>query len=213
MVEDHALVREALKNMLEVDGSIHIARQVSSWQDAVRYLKQEAFDIVLMDLVLQHGSGIMGIEEVRKGWPSLPLLAISGNVDEDTVIGAFRAGASGYIVKSASRSEFLAAFKTVQEGGAYLDPQLTAVVLGYLRSRPPGANTAPVALTAREKEIMVLIAQGMGNREIAKTLEVAETTVKSYLRALYRRLGVADRAQATAYVLRAGLIQSPHESM
>jgi DNA-binding NarL/FixJ family response regulator len=213
MVEDHVLVRQALRNMLEADGSVQVVAECSSWQDALRRQEELGAEFVLMDIALQGGSGINGIEQMRERWSDLPILAISGHLDAETVLGALQAGASGYIAKSASRDELLTAFRVVQQGGSYLDPQLTRMVLSQLRTRPSGGSESrqTLSLTPRERQIMELVAEGMANRDIAERLFLTETTVKSYLRTLYRRLSVSDRAQAVAYVIRAGLISVPHD--
>ena len=210
IVEDHVLVRQALKKVLEADGTVRVAADMSSWQEAVSRQEQVHCTMVLMDIALEGGSGLEGMEQMRTRWPDLPILAISGHLDQESVIGAFQAGASGYIAKSAPYEELIAAILSLRQGRGYIDPQLTRMVISqFRRSTSPFETMTSVALTARERQIMELVARGKSNRDISEILFITETTVKSYLRSLYRRLGVADRAHAVAYVMRTGLIPMP----
>lgn len=210
IVEDHVLVRQALKKVLEAEGSVRVAADMSSWQEAVSRQEQAPCDMVLMDISLEGESGLEGIEQMRTRWPDLPILAISGHLDQETVIAALRAGASGYIAKSAPYEELIAALLVLRQGRGYIDPQLTRMVISQFRRTAATADATPTAaLTARERQIMELVARGKSNRDISDVLFITETTVKSYLRSLYRRLGVADRAHAVAYVMRTGLIPMP----
>lgn len=218
MVEDHVLVRQALKQMLEADGRVEVKCEVSSWQDALVRQQEDPCDVIIMDIALPQGSGIDGIEQMRRRWPQLPILALSAHQDTNTILDALRAGASGYLAKSAGLDQLMSALQVILGGGSYLEPHTTKIVLAHLSEFPRLADESSVRarspqiidnLTPRERQIMELVAQGKSNRAIAESLMLTETTVKSYLRTLYRRLSVSDRAHAVACAIRAGLMSPP----
>ena len=199
LVDDHEIVREGIKRMLVAAPGVTVVGEASSGEEALRLVPLAGPDVVLLDLSLP---GIQGLEvlEGLAGLASPPRVVVLTIHDEaKLVLGAARLGAHGYVLKQASRNELLEAISTAAAGGFYFSPEIVDV----LRA-PSAAPASEATLSARELEVLRLVAAGADNREIAERLYVSSETVKSHLANVYRKLGVAGRAHAVAAALRQG---------
>ena len=198
IVDDHFVVRSGLAASLELDDGIRVVGEVERGEDAVAAYRQHRARVVLMDLQLPGISGIAATAAIREVDPSARVLIFSTFARDDEIQAALDAGALGYLQKSASRDELLAAIQCVAQGKRYLQPEL-AKRLNALRLGP--------AITPREREILALIANGRANKEIAAALDVSEDTVKRHVSHILEKLDVNDRAQATVEALRRGILK------
>ena len=199
LVDDHEIVREGIKRMLVAAPGVTVVGEASSGEEALRLVPLAGPDVVLLDLSLP---GIQGLEvlEGLAGLASPPRVVVLTIHDEaKLVLGAARLGAHGYVLKQASRNELLEAISAAAAGGFYFSPEIVDV----LRA-PSAAPASEATLSARELEVLRLVAAGADNREIAERLYVSSETVKSHLANVYRKLGVAGRAHAVAAALRQG---------
>ena len=198
LVDDHEVVREGIKRMLVLAPDIEVVGEAASGEDALGMVTGLAPDVVLLDLSLP---GMQGLEVLRElqTFPEPPRVVVLTIHDEqELVLGAARLAAHGYVLKQASRQELIEAIVAAAAGGFYFSPEIVDI----LRSPPtPGP---PVQLSAREREVLRLVAAGADNRTIAERLFVSSETVKTHLANIYRKLGVAGRAHAVAAALRAG---------
>lgn len=201
IVEDHALVSEGLKLMLSMTEDIRLVGIVRTGQEAIDCVQAQPVDVVLMDVNL--GDGIDGIETTRRlkqVAPETHVLILTMYTDPTTVTQAVKAGANGYLSKGASREAVERAIKDVLAGRAVLDPNVTEGVFGRLGDRDPSA------LNERELEILQSLSHGRSTREVAEQAFLSEETVKTYLKQIFRKLGVRDRTEAVAEAFRRGLV-------
>lgn len=202
LVDDHALFRESVALLVEhrLPGlQLRLAGDVAGALAALQ--AEPGFALVLLDLALPDSSGFTGVERLREAAPQLPLVVMSADDRPETVLAAIDRGAAGFIPKSADSRAFAAALRTVFEGRVYLPPQ---ALLGQ------GPKTEPVlddelGLSPRQIEVLRLLVQGHSNKLIVRELGIAESTVKTHVEAIFRRLGVNSRTQAVVAAARLGL--------
>jgi DNA-binding NarL/FixJ family response regulator len=200
IVDDHFVVRSGLAASLELDDTIEVVGEAERGEDVVAAYRQLRPHVVLMDLQLPRMSGAEATAALRAIDPAARVLIFSTFARDDEVQAALEAGALGYLQKSASRDELLAALQQVARGARSLPPEV-ARRLAALRLGP--------AITPREREILALIAAGRANKEIAAELGVSEDTIKRHVSHILEKLDVNDRAQATAQAIRRGIIKMP----
>ena len=198
IVDDHFVVRSGLVASLELDDAFRVVAEVDRGDDVVAAYRKHEPRVVLMDLQLPGMSGIAALKVLRAEDPQARVLVFSTFARDDEVDAAIEAGALGYLQKSASRDELVAALRAVAHNQRSLQPEL-ARRLKQLRLGP--------AITEREREILALIAAGRANKEIAQTLHVSEDTVKRHVSHILEKLDVNDRAQATAEAIRRGIVK------
>ena len=184
----------------------------SDGEEAVRLAVEHAPDVALMDLRMPRVDGIEATRQLRERAPAVRVIALTTFADDESVLGALRAGARGYLTKDAGAEDIRRALFAVANGEATLDPAVQHHVVAALagegaRDGEPSADDLPDGLTPREAEVLGLIAQGLTNHEIAERLFVSPTTVKSHVNHLFAKTGVRDRAQAVTYAFRAGLAE------
>jgi NarL family two-component system response regulator LiaR len=206
IADDHAVVRQGLRTFLELQEGIEVVAEAADGEEAVAACKQTQPDIVLLDLVMPRLGGVEAIRRIRDVSPESRVIVLTSFFDDDKLFPAVRAGAAGYLLKDVQPQELVRAVKIVHAGNSLLAPEVAARVLDELASVPERAPSADV-LTAREREVLGLIARGMPNKVIARELDVSEKTVKSHVSNILGKLGVTDRTQAALYAVRAGLVQ------
>ena len=191
-------MREGIKRMLARASEIVVVGEASSGEEALPQVVAVKPDVVLLDLSLP---GVQGLEVLRELQSSLQpprVVVLTIHDEQELVLGAARLGAHGYVLKQASRQELIDAILSAAEGGYYFSPEIVDIL------RTPPAPLPPVQLSAREREVLRLVAAGADNRKIAERLFVSSETVKTHLANIYRKLGVAGRAHAVAAALRQG---------
>ena len=209
LADDQRIVREGLALVLRGIPGIELVGAAADGAEALRLIDQLRPDVVLMDLRMPVLDGVEATGWLRAEHPEVQVVVLTTYTDETDVFTALRAGARGYLTKDASIEEIAAAITTVAAGDAQLAPAAQARLLDALDrlpARPPppaGANAD--GLTAREREVLRLIAAGLSNTEIAAGLHLSETTVKTHVNRIFAKTGSRDRAQAVAYAYRTGL--------
>jgi DNA-binding NarL/FixJ family response regulator len=201
IVEDHALVAQGLETMLSSAEGLEVAGVVDSAHHGVERATSETIDVVLMDVNL--GRTINGLEATRRikqGSPRTKVLILTMYTDAETVSEAIRAGADGYLTKGASREAVVQAIRDVAASKAVLDPNVTGSVFGRIAANDPNA------LTDRELVVLQQISYGKSTREIGQIMGLAEETVKTYTKQIFKKLGVRDRTEAATEGLRRDLI-------
>ncbi|MFB6841650.1 response regulator [Streptomyces sp. NPDC056361] len=197
IVDDHPVVRDGLRGMFTAAGSgFTVLGEASGGREGVALALRLDPDVVLMDLRMPDGSGVEAIAELtRRGARSRILVLTTYDTDTDT-LPAIEAGATGYLLKDAPREELFGAVRAAAEGRTVLSPAVATRLVTAVRA--PAAQTADTTLSARESEILALVAKGTANRAIAAELFISEATVKTHLTHIYGKLGVNDRAAAVA---------------
>ena len=206
--DDQEIVREGLKTILETDPEVEVISTAVDGEDLMRKVDAGAVpDLVLMDLKMPRMNGIQATRQIRSRHPGVRVLVLTTYDDEQWVVDAIRAGASGYMLKDTPRIDLLDAVKGTLAGQNFIDPSVAGKVLSMAAgTMPRPAETIAPDIRPREKQILVLIARGMSNSDIAEELYLSEGTVRNYASALFNRIGVTDRTQAAIAALRYGII-------
>jgi DNA-binding NarL/FixJ family response regulator len=212
LADDQRLVRESLATMLGLLDGIELVGTASDGEEALAMVSSLRPEVVLMDLRMPRLDGIEATRRLREEQPDVRVIALTTFADDESVIGALRAGARGYLTKDAGAEDIRAAVLAVAAGEAALDPTVQHHVVAALAAEEPANGSSsdlPDGLTPREAEILGLIAEGLTNAEIAERLVVSPTTVKSHINHLFAKAGLRDRVQAVTYAYRKGLATPP----
>ncbi|WP_329395639.1 response regulator transcription factor [Streptomyces melanogenes] len=206
IVDDHPLFRSGLKAALESTGGTDVVAEAATAAEALEAVARQIPDVVVMDLALPDASGIDVTRQLTALHPGLPVLMLTMSDDDGSLLAALQAGARGYLVKGAGAGEVLHAVRTVAAGGAVFGPQTAARLTALLREgRRHDAEQLFPALTAREAEVLELIARGLDNHRIARQLVLSEKTVRNHVTHIFDKLQVTTRAEAVARARDAGL--------
>ena len=201
IVDDHRFVSQGLEMMLNMVDGIESVVVVTSGEEAVEAVAKQSIDLVIMDVSLGKGmSGIAATKAIKEASAETKVLVLTMFTDPATVTEAVRAGADGYLSKGSSSEAVQSAITDVMEGRSVLDPNVTRGVFGHLGDKDPNA------LSDREMGILQEISQGQSTREVAEKVFLSEETVKTYLKQIFRKLGVRDRTEAVAEAFRRGLV-------
>jgi DNA-binding NarL/FixJ family response regulator len=207
LVEDHAILRDGLTSLLDLEADLSIVGAFDSIESGLEGIQRLQPDVVVLDLALPSGSGIDLLGEIPRLSPGSRKLVLTGNDDEAAIRAALGAGADGYLLKDASRAELLLAIRTVSSGQRFLCKAVASKVLsGFLTGdkQTPSAIIAD-SITAREREVLVRIAQGHSNKAIARELGLSPKTVEKHRSNLMRKLQLHNAAAITMYAIRNGL--------
>ena len=201
MVDDHEVVRQGLVALLDRRTGFQVVAEAGTAAEALEQARRFQPDLVVMDVRLPDGSGIEVCREIRSELPNTRVVMLTSYPDEDAVLAAIVAGASGYLLKQVRARDLVAALETVAAGGSLLDPAVTGKVLERMR-RIATDDDELAALTRQERKILALVAEGKTNKEIATEVFLSDKTVKNYVSSILAKLNLERRAQAAAYVAR-----------
>jgi DNA-binding NarL/FixJ family response regulator len=205
LLDDHTVLRQAVRVMLEAEG-IEVVGEAGDVESGVAEVVRTDPDVALVDLKMPGVSGLEAIRRILSDAPRTGIVVFTMYNNPAYVYEAMNAGASGYILKSATRDELVRAVRAVHQGSGFLQAEVTKPLLLRLASDAK-VESDRTNLTLREIEIVEMLADGNGNREIARSLSISEETIKTHLRRIYEKLGASDRAQAVAIALRQHLIE------
>lgn len=199
LVDDHAVVREGLRRLLEEHGGFEVVAEADTVADAVPRAHIFTPDVVVLDVQLPDGSGVEACRDIRSADPEVGVLILTSFDDDTALFDAIMAGANGYLLKRIRPRELVEAIGCVGAGECILDPAVTSAVLDRIRDPLAGVDPLLARLSDNELRIVELIAEGLTNREIAERVHLAEKTVKNYVSYALQKLGVSRRAEAAAY--------------
>ncbi len=203
LVDDHEVVRLGMRALLERHPTFSVVGEAASEDEAVELALELEPDIVLMDIRLAGGSGIEACEKIKTLLPDTKVLMLTSFAEDELLFAAIRAGASGYLLKQIAGGDVVRAIEAAARGESMLDPSLTQrVFFEVRRSIKKEEAVAFQDLTAQERQVLLLIAQGKTNREIATELFLSEGTVRNYVSSILSKLGVSNRAEAAAYAIK-----------
>jgi Response regulator containing a CheY-like receiver domain and an HTH DNA-binding domain len=206
VVDDHEIVRQGLVALLERRPEFSVVAQAGTVAEAIAAAQRHRPDLVVMDVRLPDGSGVEACREIRAEMPETRVVMLTSYPDEEAVLSAIIAGASGYLLKQVRGRDLVAALETVGRGNSLLDPAITERVLERVRRAASGAEHDELAeLTTQERKILLLVAEGMTNKEIAAKVFLSDKTVKNYVSSILSKLDLQRRAQAGAFVAKHGL--------
>jgi two-component system response regulator DevR len=203
VVDDHEVVRQGLVSLLERREHFQVVAEAGTAAEAVEMTRKFEPDLVVMDVRLPDGSGIEACREIRAEFPGTRVVILTSYPDEEAVLSAIIAGASGYLLKQIRGRDLVSALESVGRGESLLDPAVTEKVLDRVRRIATGTYTDELAqLTQQEQKILLLVAEGKTNKEIAAEVFLSDKTVKNYVSSILSKLNLERRAQAAAFVAR-----------
>jgi two-component system, NarL family, response regulator DevR len=206
LLDDHEIVRRGLRDLLEAEGDITVVGEPSTQEQAVGRVHALDPDVAVLDVRLQDGNGVEACREIRSLHPRTACLILTSFADDEALFEAIMAGAAGYVLKQIRANDLVDAIRRVAAGQNLLDPAVTARVLERLR-RGPDEDELIAKLSPQERQVLLLLAEGLTNRQIAEKVYLSDKTVKNYVSSILSKLSLERRAQAAAYV--AGLKSHP----
>lgn len=207
VVDDHVIVREGLKALLELENDIHVVHEADSSMECLEEIEKHCPDMVLMDLKMPGIGGIEAVRVIKQNHPHVKVILLTNYDDEEYVIEAIKAEADGYVLKDVKKGDLVRIIRLVLEGRSYIDPSVTNKAFRHLKhsvaSDKPYSRTI---LSHRELQILEYVVDGKSNQQIAEAVYLSLDTVKSHLKNIYQKLGVSKRAQAINKAIKEGLI-------
>ena len=203
LVDDHQVVRLGLRALLEGEPDLAVVGEAGTAEESLRLAAQLRPDIVLMDIRLPDDTGIAACQRIRQRYPEVQVLMLTSFADEELVLEAIEAGAAGYVLKQVGTGDLVLAVRAVGRGDAALDPAVTRQLLAHVRRAEHDAHGAAFqGLSERELEVLVLVAEGKTNAEIAEALVLSEKTVRNHVSTILEKLDLTNRIEAATYAVR-----------
>jgi two-component system, NarL family, response regulator DevR len=213
VVDDHEVVRQGLTTLLGRRDEFEVVAEAGTVAEALAAARRFAPDLVVMDVRLPDGSGIEACRDIRSEFPAIKVVMLTSYPDEEAVLSAIMAGASGYLLKQVRARDLVAALESVGRGDSLLDPAVTERVLERVRRVASGGERDELAeLTAQERKILMLVADGKTNKEIAAEVFLSDKTVKNYVSSILGKLDLQRRAQVAAFVARHRIGSGPDDT-
>jgi two-component system, NarL family, response regulator LiaR len=206
LVDDHAVVREGLRNFLALQDGLEIVGEACDGAEAIEQAQRLEPDVILMDLVMPVLDGIGAMRQLRIRAPDSRVIVLTSFLDDERVLPAIQAGAAGYLLKNVEPSELARAIRAAHAGDAIIDPTAAARLMNAIADDTRPRIEEQERLTRRERDVLELIARGRSNKRIALELGISEKTVKTHVGHLLAKLGVSDRTQAALMAVRQGLV-------
>lgn len=206
LTDDHALMREGIKHLLEFDGSIEVIEEANDGIECLQKLEKIHPDILLLDINMPEMNGIEVLEELKRREDPLKVLILTVHSEVEYLVKAVDIGANGYILKDSGSSELKQAINVIMSGESYIQPSLLPALNSRLINRDVDQDKLQT-LTKRELEILTQVAGGMFNKEIAVNLNISERTVKNHISNIFRKIDVSDRTQAAVFAIRNNIVK------
>lgn len=206
IADDHSLIREGLKQLLEFDGSIEIVGEASNGVECLEKLNESNPEVLLLDINMPEKNGIEVLKQMKADQSEIKVLILTVHNEMDYLMKAVDIGVDGYILKDAESSELKKAIRAVRDGENYIQPSLIPALNSQLLNRDTDKDKISL-LTNRELEVLVQVANGMFNKEIATNLNISERTVKNHISNIFKKIDVSDRTQAAVFAIKNNIIK------
>ena len=201
LVDDHSLVRQGLKQIIELEEDILVIGQASNGEEALELISQVKPNVILLDINMPKMNGIQTLRRIKDMDKTIKVIMLTFHEDREYLFETINLGANGYVLKDAESASLIKAIRDVNKGGSYIHPNITTEIVKELNNKYKG-NDGVDELTRREFEVLSLIAEGQNNKEIANTLFISEKTVKNHVSNIFKKIDVNDRTQAAIYAYR-----------
>jgi DNA-binding NarL/FixJ family response regulator len=206
LVDDHQMMRDGLRSILDLEDDLDVVGEAGNGYEAIEMARTRRPDVVVMDIGMKDLNGIDATRQIKAQDPKVKVVALSTHSDESYVLGMFKAGASGYVLKDAAVEEMRRAIRAVAAGHHFLSPEIAgSVVASHVRGPSEDSASPSSVLAPRERQILQLLAEGHSSSEIARKLHIATTTVDSHRRNIMKKLDLHSVAELTKYAIREGL--------
>ena len=206
IADDHSMIREGLKNLLELDGDIQVIAEAVDGEDCLNKLQVVKPDVLLLDINMPKKNGLEVLKSLKSKKSKLKVLVLTVHNEIEYLMKAVDIGVNGYVLKGSESAELKKAIFTVAEGESYIQPSLIPALNAKMIETNKDAEKIK-SLTKRELDVLKLLAVGMYNKEVGKRLEISERTVKNHVSNIFKKLGVTDRTQAAVFAIRNNLVQ------
>ena len=206
IADDHSMIREGLKNLLELDGDIQVIAEAVDGEDCLNKLQVVKPDVLLLDINMPKKNGLEVLKSLKSKKSKLKVLVLTVHNEIEYLMKAVDIGVNGYLLKDSESAELKKAIFTVAEGESYIQPSLIPALNAKMIETNKDAEKIK-SLTKRELDVLKLLAVGMYNKEVGKRLEISERTVKNHVSNIFKKLGVTDRTQAAVFAIRNNLVQ------
>ncbi len=205
LVDDHAMIREGIKQLLEFDNSVKVIAEAGDGEECLAKLAEYKPDVLLLDINMPKKNGIQVLEEIKARGIDVRVLVLTVHNEAEYLMKAVDIGVDGYILKDSEVAELKTAIELISFGDSYIQPKLIPILNSKLIDRDIDKDKLDL-LTDREMEVLVEIAKGLLNKEIATNLNISERTVKNHVSSIFRKIEVADRTQAAVFAIKNDLI-------
>ena len=206
IADDHSMIREGLKNLLELDGDIQVIAEAVDGEDCLEKLQLVKPDVLLLDINMPKKNGLEVLKSLKSRRSKLKVLVLTVHNETEYLMKAVDIGVNGYVLKDSESAELKKAIFTVADGETYIQPSLIPALNAKMIETNKDAEKIK-SLTKRELDVLKLLAVGMFNKEVGKRLEISERTVKNHVSNIFKKLGVPDRTQAAVFAIRNNLVQ------
>lgn len=205
ITDDHKMVREGIKQLLELNDSITVVGMASDGDECISVLKTKEPDLLLLDINMPGKNGLEILEDIKKSDLNVKVILLTVHNEVDYLLKAVEAGADGYVLKDCGFAELMNAIEIVMSGESYIQPDMIPMLNSRMIAKDNDKEKMK-NLTKRELEVLVLVSEGMFNKEIADKLSISERTVKNHISSIFKKIDVADRTQAAVFAIRNNLI-------
>lgn len=206
LADDHVMMREGIRQLLEFDGSIEVVDEANDGEECIERLKVSKPQVLLLDINMPKKNGVEVLEAIKKLKLNVKVLILTVHKEVEYLIKAVDIGVDGYILKDSESAELKKAINTIMEGETYITPELIPAFNNRLMARDADKDKIDL-LTSRELEVLIQVANGMFNKEIADTLKISERTVKNHIANIFKKIEVSDRTQAAVFAIKNDIIK------
>ena len=203
LVDDHEIVRKGLRALIDAEADLEVVGEAGTVGEALRRVGFDSPDLVVLDVRLPDGSGIEACRDIRSAFPEVKVLMLTSFADEEALMSAILAGASGYLLKRIDSAALLDSLRRVAQGESLIDQEMVSKLFSALRGAGRSSDPLLDKLSEQERRVLDLITEGLTNRQIAESMFLAEKTIKNYVSNLLTKLGMSRRSEAAAYAARA----------
>jgi DNA-binding NarL/FixJ family response regulator len=207
IADDHSMVREGIKQLLELDGDIVVTSEANNGKQCIELLDEKQTDVLLLDINMPNMNGLQVLQYIREAKKKVKVLILTIHNEVEYLVRAVEIGVDGYVLKDSDSSVLKKAIFSVYRGETFIQPELAPLLKAKLDEKSTAASNLDDALTKREIEVLKLLAEGLFNKEIAYMLAISEKTVKNHVSNIFKKINVSDRTQAAVYAIKNNLVE------
>jgi len=207
IADDHSMVREGIKQLLELDGDIKVTMEANNGKQCIELLDEKQTDVLLLDINMPNMNGLQVLQHIRESKKKVKVLILTIHNEVEYLMRAVEIGVDGYVLKDSDSSVLKKAIFSVNRGEIFIQPELTPLLKARMEQKNSLSNNSVESLTKREIEVLKLLAEGLFNKEIAYMLAISEKTVKNHVSNIFKKINVSDRTQAAVYAIRNNFVE------
>lgn len=206
VADDHSMVREGIKQILELDGDIKVNAEAGSGRECIDILDEKNTDVLLLDINMPNMNGLQVLQYLREKKTNVKVLILTIHNEVEYLVRAVEIGVDGYVLKDSDPTVLKKAIFTINKGDSFIQPELTPLLKKRLEDKSTSPKLIEEKLTRREIEVLKLLAEGLFNKEVAYTLNISEKTVKNHVSNIFKKINVSDRTQAAVYAIKHNIV-------